>query len=157
MLPSPTGHGRVSEGEDRGVLPGGWLGTPSPGVTNQAFPAFLTSGGLLAVVLLGFLGEDPSPWPWCTELGGTAHSWRSAERGRLFSRRKSQSFIVCKALLPAIGQAFNTYRKLARVSTHTMGKLLDGSVHGLVLRGSPLDPRGLLHSSARGRCSRNHR
>lgn len=44
---------------------------------------------LLAVLLLGFLGEDLSLWSWFVQLGGTACSWGRAERGQLFSRRKS--------------------------------------------------------------------
>ena len=38
--------------------------------------------------------------------------------------------MVCKALLPVIGQAFKTYRELPRVGINTMRELRpDGRVH----------------------------
>lgn len=78
------GHCCVGDGRDRGVLPGGWVGASSPGVTDQAFLAFLIRKGLLDILLPGLLGEDLPAWLWCAELGGKTHSWGRCQEGPSF-------------------------------------------------------------------------
>lgn len=78
------GHCCVGDGRDRGVLPGGWVGASSPGVTDQAFLAFLICKGLLDILLPGLLGEDLPAWLWCAELGGKTHSWGRCQEGPSF-------------------------------------------------------------------------
>lgn len=49
---------------------------------------------LLAVSLLGCLGEDLSLWSWFVQLGGTTCSWGRAERGQLFSREELELYCL---------------------------------------------------------------
>lgn len=68
-------------------LPGRWIGTPSPGVINWGLLSLLNLGGPAWHLLLGFVGEDLSPWLWSEELEGRTRSWgwSSALSGTSFS------------------------------------------------------------------------